>query len=203
VRAGVQALRGEGARAARRRDARDSDPRRESPRPARSDAGFAAAKDLTAIHGVAGQHFSHTFTANAGRRSGTIAAPSTLVPDLAALLDDTPPNASENPAAYDQAYRIENPNALIIPEADCARCHVATAYRLNAEARFGTVPSAQRYTSPAGVTASMEPEIERAMGQRLYVVINFGYLFDGPAISQRTVNESAEVAAFLDKAFPN
>ena len=169
------------------------------------DEGFKEAFEGTKIITAAKDPSSgeaaleHVFSAN-GSRAGSVEPASLGFAPLTALVVDDPPGHEES-AAYNAAYRIENPRSTIIPAADCASCHLATPYRLAAEKKHGVFKSAEAFPAIDGITGKMDPAIEADMATRLYVVLNFAHLFTKPAVSQRTVNESVEMARFLNEAF--
>lgn len=165
------------------------------------DKGYDAMKPALQIGNVQGVHFSHAFTAESGERAGVVSAKSTQVPELEGLLVENIPAPKDSQASYDAAYKIENPRLLSIPQSDCVSCHVATSYRLFGEKEWGTATSPNAFPAVSGITGKMQKDIQDFMESELYVVLNFAYVFDRPSISQRTVNESVEVARFLNKNF--
>jgi len=163
------------------------------------DEGFEIAREASRIATVEGAPFSQSFIAARGKRTGVVVGKSLKAPEVARLLDDAPPSPADAKAAYEQAHFLENPKLVTIPEADCVSCHVATPYRLFAEAKWGAVETANRFAPVKGITPSMEAPILQSMARDLYLVLNFGYVFEKPSVSQRTVNESVEVARFLNR----
>jgi hypothetical protein len=96
--------------------------------------------------------------------------------------------------------RIENPTLNSPLTMDCASCHVTTQIKTALQAHgYGDLLEKvkdQAYEAPSGVTLSeRQRQGDEAGGKEAYVTVNFGYFGSGPAISQRTVNESAHVAA--------
>jgi hypothetical protein len=169
---------------------------------AKGDPGFEAASKATLITNVEGVHASHVFEASLGEREGKIIGRSKEVPELEKLLQSKIPSPTEEPMAYDSAYRIENPKLLAIPQADCVSCHVSTSYRLSAEAVWGAPKSLKSaYQPPVGISNEVEASIRDFMTKNLYVVLNFGYLGTEPSISQRTANETSEVLAVIESRF--
>jgi hypothetical protein len=106
--------------------------------------------------------------------------------------------------ARDAATRllaIENPELTDPESTDCASCHLATQARLFAARHGVAFDAATRYTPPAGVDASLV--LDPALAGNLGATIAFGWHTrtrdqrSMPSISQRTVNESAAIAAYL------
>ncbi len=128
----------------------------------------------------------------------SIAPASTSADDLSLLLDPEAAAAATSDAvglAYAAALRIESPDHHTPETVDCASCHVAmsarswaeVSYALSAEGR----PDAYRSEDgaiPAGATAYRTNHL-RAFG-------HFGTL---PSISQRVVNETAAVVAYVNR----
>lgn len=98
------------------------------------------------------------------------------------------------------AYRIENPETHTARSMDCVTCHSAQIARVWAEARFPWLGLNQRangvrYDSRFSlVNSSPSPGDTR-------VLRAFGYFGRTPAISQRTVNETAAVLERLYSGF--
>jgi hypothetical protein len=97
---------------------------------------------------------------------------------------------------------VENPDRTSPEDTDCASCHLATQARLFAERNGVAFTAATRYQAPSGVSATLvlDPQLAGNLG----ATIAFGYHTRSnppsppvPSISQRTVNESAAIAAFL------
>lgn len=97
-------------------------------------------------------------------------------------------------AAYRHALRIENPKTSSPETIDCATCHVAMAARRFVEKTYGLsadgVP--ERYVHPRGMP------LDGATVARTNELRAFGYLDARPSISQRTVNETAEVVLHVN-----
>jgi len=101
----------------------------------------------------------------------------------------TPPlNAYDLQAAFDLAFRIENPLLKSPASVDCVSCHVADRARTSSLDQLGT--SANQYTHEA-----FDLSLSQKHGVR--VQRSFGYIGRLPAVNQRVVNESAEVALTL------
>jgi hypothetical protein len=123
--------------------------------------------------------------------------------------DDGPldPEAAAEAAAA--LLRLENPRARSTEEADCVSCHLATQARLFAEPRGVVFDGPDLYIPPPGLdtTLIIEPEIQGSLGN----TISFGWHLNRfgsdqvvmPSISQRVINESAEVIRHLRAAPPN
>lgn len=96
-------------------------------------------------------------------------------------------------AAERAALRIENPRVHTTESVSCVACHTATQARLWIERSLArsTEGHPDRYTAAADLELSSETT--RVPGS----LRAFGYLHRRVAISQRTVNESAEVLAAL------
>jgi hypothetical protein len=97
-------------------------------------------------------------------------------------------------AAYQSALRIENPTRHSPESIDCATCHITMAARRFAERAHGLSPEGVdgRYTHPralplAGATVERTDELRA-----------FGYFDARPSISQRAVNETAEVVEHVN-----
>lgn len=106
--------------------------------------------------------------------------------------------------AADRVLAIENPTLTSTEDVDCASCHVATQARLFGERNGVDFSGANRYAPPAGVDTALV--LDPKLGGNLGATISFGYhmqddiegnMYLMPSLSQRTINESAEVAAFL------
>jgi hypothetical protein len=100
--------------------------------------------------------------------------------------------------------RIENPDVHNVLTVDCASCHVTTQLKAAVTGYgytdLGQLAKADAFQSPKGVTSSERTvQGDGAEGAKQgYVTVNFGYFGLAPSISQRTVNESARVAADLN-----
>jgi len=96
--------------------------------------------------------------------------------------------------AVDESWALENPRRESAGTADCLSCHLAGREReLAAEDRgVSADPSASGYRNPRH-DLSLVPDGLGVSSQRA-----FGYLMTTPSISQRVINESAEVADALN-----
>lgn len=144
-----------------------------------------------------GDETIQSFSAPPFGRNGTV------IPEIAHDDDVSPLFSSEATTATKQklaapfgaALRIQNPTRHSPDTIDCVSCHVATSARLWAEKEKGLRasedPSAFKTTWNVSLTKS--PSSERA--DNLH---SFGYLGTSPSISQRTANESAAVADYVN-----
>lgn len=104
------------------------------------------------------------------------------------------PSDADVSAAIGAAYRIESPLELDASNVDCVSCHIAGAARQRAELLGHTGDLGYRYRSGWDLTRAALPTVTA----RPNVVRAFGYFDTTPAISQRTINESAAVADRID-----
>lgn len=117
--------------------------------------------------------------------------------DVSLLFNSTNARAASEEAiaaAERAALRIENPDVHTTETVSCVACHTATQTRLWTERSLGrnTEGHPDRFTAAADLT--LTSETTRIPGS----LRAFGYLHQRVAISQRTVNESAAVAAALN-----
>lgn len=105
-------------------------------------------------------------------------------------------------AAATRINALENPELTDPESADCASCHLATQTRLFASRNGVSFETPTRFVPPSGVDASLV--LAPSMQGNLGATIAFGWhtnTHDGgpsvPSISQRTVYESAAIAAYL------
>jgi hypothetical protein len=102
-------------------------------------------------------------------------------------------------AAYQQALRIENPETELHPgTVDCASCHLATPTRFWVERNRGLSAAdfAETYVNSRWNLENRSQTKENTQSTRC-----FGYYGRNVAISQRTVNEAAAVADFINVHF--
>ncbi|MDB5214460.1 MAG: hypothetical protein JWO86_2387 [Myxococcaceae bacterium] len=109
------------------------------------------------------------------------------------------PGRADVTAAMKRLLRIENPHFNGPSSVDCASCHIATPLRLFAERNGISTQGAEyegdRYQPVKGANADLRTMQATTVADReMYTTVNFGYFDLQPSISQRTVNESAEVA---------
>ena len=129
--------------------------------------------------------------------SSSTAPLSPAVDDIRLLFDPAALSAATNDqrrAAYQHALRIENPTIHSPVTMDCATCHITMAARRFAERAYGLSPDgfADVYSHPRnlpleGATVAMTNELRA-----------FGYFNDRPSISQRAVNETAQVVEHVN-----
>lgn len=116
-----------------------------------------------------------------------------------ALALDGPAFGAASPAARMQALEamaeIQNPLAHSAETVQCVGCHVTTFLTARRAAVAGVDPQAisGRYASSFDLTAAITNN--RSLRA-------FGYLFDQPGISQRVVNDTAQVLAEIEARFP-
>lgn len=101
----------------------------------------------------------------------------------------------EKQAAFDAALRIENPAFHSPNTMDCASCHLATPARNWAEDNLDVFVDGNenRFTA---TKLSLVNKAESTISSSN--IRAFGYLGDKPALSQRTVNEAAAVADWVN-----
>ncbi|MFO0639710.1 MAG: hypothetical protein U0183_10910 [Polyangiaceae bacterium] len=92
-------------------------------------------------------------------------------------------------SAFDEALAHEDPSLHSARTTDCAGCHLAEGAHRVAVSELGLV-------APRAVAASAPRRDERTSVTNVHA---FGYLGRAVAISQRTANESASVAALLNR----
>jgi hypothetical protein len=100
----------------------------------------------------------------------------------------------------DAVARFRNPHRTNADNLDCASCHYADAARFYAENRFPVLGDA----SPADTFENPAPELFNLHNHTIAVnsarvVRAFGYHDAQPAVSQRTINESALVAHQMNR----
>ncbi|MDB5214037.1 MAG: hypothetical protein JWO86_1964 [Myxococcaceae bacterium] len=109
------------------------------------------------------------------------------------------PRTADVTTAMKALLRVENPHLDGPGSVDCVSCHVATPLRLFAErngiSTQGAEYMADRYQPVEGANADLRTmQASTVPDREIYTTVNFGYFDLQPSISQRTVNESAEVA---------
>lgn len=175
--------------------------------PPPSPAGANGVPVRTKIDGVSGTPDRHTFKGLF--RSGSIdpdslAKNDSLKPpvkalDIEKIMVDNPKPFDQEAAAYDAAHFMMNPKLITIPQGDCASCHLATPTLEFADSKLGKQKdSVFTYKAAPGVTITQDPGTKALMVNQNYMVLNFGLFFGAPAVSQRTINESAEVVRILN-----
>lgn len=113
-----------------------------------------------------------------------------------------PKDADAARAAAATLLRIENPKLTSTEDTDCVSCHLATQGRLWAERNGVPFDLPERFVAPDGYDTRLE--LAPAMRGNLGATISFGWHHhhDGtntPSISQRTINESVEVAEYTSR----
>jgi hypothetical protein len=106
-------------------------------------------------------------------------------------------SAGEVEAAFREALRLDNPATELHPgTVDCASCHLATPARLWVERNLGIVANdfEENYQNPRWNLENRSQTKENAQSFRC-----FGYYGRAVAISQRTINEAAAVADFINQ----
>ena len=101
--------------------------------------------------------------------------------------------------ALTSALRIEHPERSSPKTVDCASCHVASRARRNAEAfhRVDTSGHVDRFQAPGFDLSRVDEAKDDPRALRA-----FGYFGRASAFSQRTINESAQVALALEPFRP-
>ena len=108
--------------------------------------------------------------------------------------DLTSGDASLLRANADSIFRIENPKINSPATIDCASCHAAQAARIWAETKF---PDLHLGESQFKFQSSLNLQNVTTSLRSTHSMRAFGYEGRNPAISQRTVNESAAIAETL------
>ena len=113
---------------------------------------------------------------------------------------------TDQQAAIDAAFRIENPNRHSPNTIDCASCHVAGPARVLVGKEIGlgspTNPNAFTLDSPFVPAADMvqtTPVVNDGNGVSLHV---FSYKDGNAMIAMRAVNETASIVAYLNGLTP-
>lgn len=134
-----------------------------------------------------------------GDFNATVAPATEFSRGLGVLLSSSAARAAtddELGAAYRQALRLDNPETELHPgTVDCASCHLATPTRLWAERNRGLKASdfSENYVNDRWNLENRSQTKENTQSTRC-----FGYFGRSVAISQRTVNEAAAVADFIN-----
>ena len=97
-------------------------------------------------------------------------------------------------AAERSRASIENPLRHSVANTDCASCHVPI-FRSSEEAAIDTRDV--RFVPPVGTTVQRS----KFLAEKGYVLRAFGHVETKAAVSQRTINESATVASFVNTHF--
>ena len=99
-------------------------------------------------------------------------------------------------AAYEAALAIENPRLNSVEEDSCVSCHTTLPVRRWAEETFGMSANGRTQTFVSSFDLSLTAIPEVIGSPTMFRA--FGYRGSDVGISQRTVNESAAVAEFLN-----
>lgn len=139
---------------------------------------------------------------NEAFRSGEL-QPTVAGDDLDVLLSESAMRLTDTRTltrGLTSALRLEHPARLSPKTADCGSCHVATRARTNAERQRQVDTSAW----PDAFAANPRFDLSRtdAVGDNPRALRAFGYFGSQSALSQRTINESAEVAEALSQTRP-
>lgn len=135
----------------------------------------------------------------AGDFASTVDPPTKFSTGLSVLLDSANARTAGDAdvrAAFQLALRIDNPDTDLNPgTVDCASCHLATPTRPWAE-RNRALRAAdfhKSYTNPRWNLENRSQTKDNTQSMRC-----FGYYGRAVAISQRTINEAAAVADFIN-----
>jgi len=156
---------------------------------------------------VQGQNFVNSAKPRLYFENASMVPAPTGADTLATILRDSRHlSSAEEDAVVAEAriiMKMENPRVHSPRTLDCVSCHVAQSARAYAETRYpwrmrDFHHSPERYMSGSHNLSNISP-VKQVTGN----LRAFGYFVDQPAISQRTINESAEVAEQLNKAAAN
>jgi hypothetical protein len=134
-----------------------------------------------------------------GNFNSTVDPPTRFSKGLGVLLrseDAKKSSDDEIKTAFKQALQIDNPNSELNPgTVDCASCHLATPTRLWVERNRGLKAAdfAESYANPRWNLENRSETKENTQSFRC-----FGYYGRAVSISQRTINEAAAVADFIN-----
>ena len=135
----------------------------------------------------------------AGDFASTVDPPTKFSVGLGVLLDSAKARTAEDADirnAFQVALRIDNPETDLNPgTVDCASCHLATPTRLWSERNRGlrAADFPESYANPRWNLENRSQTKENTQSMRC-----FGYYGRAVAISQRTINEAAAVADFIN-----
>lgn len=94
-----------------------------------------------------------------------------------------------------QLFQVENPATVDVFNTDCVSCHMSSVAKSQSDGLGSTdVEKRARMPIPAGITGYIE---KTAQQRREYDVHAFGNFLE-PSVSGRTLNESVEVARFVN-----
>lgn len=162
--------------------------------------GVATTMEIVGV-GAGNQRVIHTELAGGGYDYEL--TPITDVPEDHAVMlsseDATAADDATRQAAYRALLRVQNPDLHVVDALPCAGCHVAsyitsraaTEHDLHADA-FPEDAFQSDYDLTVRGGAASEPSSLRA----------FGYFYEVPMISHRTVNETAHALAYLEAHYP-
>jgi hypothetical protein len=104
-------------------------------------------------------------------------------------------SATKLKAAYTSALKIQNPGMHSPDTIDCVSCHTATSARIWAEKNKDQKPDGNpaAFATTWNVKLTKSPRAEAPNNLH-----SFGYHFGDVSISQRTANESAVVADYVN-----
>ncbi len=112
----------------------------------------------------------------------------------------TAANEADIISAVRAAYRFENPSLHNPGTVDCVSCHVAQSVRIWSTRKFPefnleSVNDKDTFKSDRNITNQSPLQLQTN------VVRAFGYFMNRPAVSQRTINESADVIKYINENF--
>lgn len=96
-------------------------------------------------------------------------------------------------------HRAEDPHSFNPENMDCASCHVAQPARVwlernRSDLGLENLWNLHAYKNPAYNLTNVSPDLKNTQ-----IIRAFGYFMENPAISQRVIHESAEVATALNQ----
>ncbi len=160
-------------------------------------AGDSATPMVIGNTGATQQSFENT-PSDPSDFAATVAPPPVGSPvDSTVLYDSQSAKGLDDAAlwkAYESVLRIENPDSHSSETLDCVTCHTAEPARrwLERNAAFASKQSPLRYESTFDLSVQ-DPFAETS------VLRAFGWHGSRPAISTRTVHETAAVASYLNR----
>lgn len=95
------------------------------------------------------------------------------------------------------SQRIDNPNFHSPQTLDCVSCHVSQAARSFAEVKFEGLKQKWQEQDFNYINSDFRLENTSPLKSHTMNIRAFGYFEDQPAISQRTINETAQVASAI------
>jgi hypothetical protein len=131
--------------------------------------------------------------------TGTLTVPDNLDDTFNPILEDSSALSSSDSATLranvDAIFRIENPKINSPDTIDCASCHAAESARNWATAKF---PDLHLDVSSFQFQSKLNLKSGSSYSYGSHSMRAFGYEGTSPAISQRTINESAAMAESLN-----